>query len=160
MTYTRFCRALPLFCALALGGCGLTASPADGLNFKAPSGWQSSPGIMGFMQFWKAPDSNKEVLMLFKSPKPMDTKDVFSNAKLKDATVERQQAIKICGNQPAVFIKATANSAANGSHQQSQVQMVMSTAGQSTFIAMYMYPTNAAPNQEAASALRELCVVK
>ncbi len=30
-----------------LTACGLMKSPAEDINFVAPSGWQSTPGIMG-----------------------------------------------------------------------------------------------------------------
>ncbi len=87
-----------------------TASPADGLQFQPPAGWQSSPGIMGFMQFWQSPANDGEVLMLFRSPKPLKPTDVFSDARLndtlKDATIESRTNIEICGNQPATYFRA------------------------------------------------------
>src|SRR5580704_17965331 len=114
--------------AFALGGCSMTASPADGLAFQAPSGWQSSPGIMGFMQFWRAPSDDREVLMLFKSPKALVAGDVFSSANmqgtLKNVTVQRRRATKICGDQPAVYLQARGSSAKGGD---STVDMVITT---------------------------------
>jgi hypothetical protein len=139
---------------LASSGCGFTSSPADNLTFKAPAGWQSSPGIMGFMQFWKAPNSNKEVLLLFKSPKPLQTKEVFNNANLRDAKVETQKPITICGSQAAQFFKAQGTSSRG---DDSNVEMVMTDAAGTTYLAMYVYPAGAQPNGEAAAALRELC---
>ncbi|MBV8655075.1 MAG: hypothetical protein JO160_03450, partial [Candidatus Eremiobacteraeota bacterium] len=62
-----------LACAVILAGCGLTSSPAEGLTFSPPAGWQSSPGIMGFMQFWRSPTNSEEVLMLFRSPKALNS---------------------------------------------------------------------------------------
>src|SRR5580700_8390627 len=96
--------------AVAQTGCAFSASPADGLTFQAPPGWQSSPGIMGFMQFWRPPSSDREVLMLFKSPKPLATNEVFSNAQmqdsLKDVQIQSRRTIQICGNQPAAYVQA------------------------------------------------------
>ena len=155
MMRSRFSAAsVLLFSVLAASGCGFTSSPADNLTFKAPAGWQSSPGIMGFMQFWKAPSSNKEVLMLFKSPKPLDTHEVFNNANLRDAKVQTQKPITICGNQPAEFFKAQGTSSQGGD---SNIEMVMTNAAGSTYLAMYVYPAGATPNGEAGAALRELC---
>ena len=95
---------------LAASGCAWSASPADGLRFQAPAGWRSSPGIMGFMQFWRPPGDDQEVLMLFKSPKPLQPRDVFSTTELQDtlkhATIERRQTIEICGAQPATYVEA------------------------------------------------------
>jgi hypothetical protein len=155
MTRSRFSAACVLLLSiLTAGGCGFTSSPADNLTFKAPAGWPSSPGIMGFMQFWKAPNGNKEVLMLFKSPKPLQAHDVFNSANLKDAKVETQKPITICGSQPAEFFQAQGTSSQGGN---SNIEMVMTNAAGSTYLAMYIYPVGGSPNGDAAAALRELC---
>jgi len=151
-------RVIPALIALLLAGCGLTSSPADGLTFTAPSGWQPSPGILGFMQFWKPPSGNDEILMLFKSPKQIDTKEAFSNAKLNDSHIDEQRDIKICGNQDAVYVKGEAKSSVNSApSRESDMQMVMSNVSGTSYFAMYIYPVHARPNAEAVSALRELC---
>ena len=150
----RTFRSLPLATLLALTGCGFNSSPADNLTFKAPAGWQGSPGIMGFMQFWKAPNGNKEVLMLFKSPKPLEVHDVFNSANMKDARVETEKPISICGNQSAEYIKAQGTTSSN---DDSTIEMVMTKAAGTTYLAMYIYPVRAAPNAEAGAALRQLC---
>ncbi len=154
MEFSRFSIIPVLAAALAVGGFGLTNSPADNLTFKAPSGWQSSPGIMGFMQFWKSPNSKNEVLMLFKSPKPLATTEVFKSADFNDAKVEAQKPITICGNQPAQYYKALGRSKGG---TDSSVEMVMTTAGGTTYFAMYVYPVGTATNGDAEAALRELC---
>lgn len=139
--------------ATVLSGCGLTSSPADTLSFKAPKGWQAFPGIMGFMQFWKQPDADA-VLMLFKSPKPITTSEIFSNADLRDARVEQRQTITICGNQAAEYFKAQGHSKTG---RDSNIEMVMSNAGGQTYMAMYAYPVGTQSNADAEAALRELC---
>jgi hypothetical protein len=154
MKHARFTIATALFALLALSGCGLTSSPADSLTFKAPAGWHGSPGVMGFMQFWTAPNSRDEVLMLFKSPKPLQVNQVFSSADLKDADVEAQKAITICGNQSAQYFKARGTLKGNSN---SDVEMVMTDAGGTTYMAMYVYPMGAQTNAAAEAALRELC---
>ena len=55
MTRSRFPSRSRSQSLLAEAAADSTSSPADNLTFKAPAGWQASPGIMGFMQFWKAP---------------------------------------------------------------------------------------------------------
>jgi hypothetical protein len=150
-------RSIATLFALLLAGCGLTSSPADNLTFQAPVGWQASPGILGYMQFWKPPSGASEMLFLFKSPKPIDTKQAFSDAKLGDENVEQQQQIKICGNQPAMFVKAKGTSTASGGSVQSEVQMTISTVGGNSYFAMYVYPANGRPNEQATAALRQLC---
>jgi hypothetical protein len=144
--------------ALAAAGCGLTASPADGLRFQAPAGWRPSPGIMGFMQFWRPPDDDREMLMLFKSPRPVSTGDVFSNSQvhdtLHDMTIQRRQTILICGRQPATYIDARGRSSRGGDEH---VEMMMTNVAGSSYFAMYVRPIDAAPNPTAQAALRELC---
>ena len=150
---------VPVVCATILGGCGLTSSPADGLIFRPPAGWQGSPGIMGFMQFWKPPSRGDEVLMLFRSPKQIDPNEVLTSAKLKDARIERRQEIKICGNQPAVyFVGAGTSSSGNNTSTEAEMQMVMTNANGAAYFAMYVYPIGTRPNGEALAALRELCL--
>jgi hypothetical protein len=151
---SRCAISLPLAALLALSGCGFNSSPADNLTFKPPAGWQGSPGIMGFMQFWKAPNGNKEVLMLFKSPKPLQVRDVFNSANMRDARVETKKPMTICGSQSAEFIKAQGTSSSN---DDSNIEMVMTNAAGTTYLSMYIYPVRAAPNSEASAAMLELC---
>jgi hypothetical protein len=145
--------------ALGLCGCGFSASPADGLQFQAPPGWRASPGIMGFMQFWRPPAADNEVLMLIKSPKAISPSDVFSDARmndsLKNATVEQRQTIQICGHQPAEYVVARGESARHGDER---IDTVMTNAGGTTYFAMYVRPVSVTPNPLAEAALRELCV--
>ncbi|HEY1976272.1 MAG TPA: hypothetical protein VGG89_07005 [Candidatus Baltobacteraceae bacterium] len=149
--------------AVALSGCGLTSSPADGLTFTAPSGWQSSPGIMGFMQFWTPSANSDEVLMLFRSPrqvdlsKPIDTKEIMESGKLKDTKIQAQRQVSICGTQPAMFFKGSAESSTgNNADKPHNLEMMMSNGG-ATYFAMYVYPLDRHPNAQAEDALRELC---
>jgi hypothetical protein len=144
--------------AFVLAGCGLSASPADGLSFHAPAGWRSSPGIMGFMQFWRPPVDDREVLMLIKSPRPLKSSDIFSDARMNDtlkgATVERRQEILICNRQPAMYFEARGTSSQGGD---ARVEAVMTNMSGGTYFAMYIRPIAAAPNPTAQASLRELC---
>ncbi|HTU81474.1 MAG TPA: hypothetical protein VMF61_05050 [Candidatus Acidoferrales bacterium] len=149
--------------AAALAGCGLTNSPADNLTFSPPSGWQASPGILGFMQFWKPPHADDEVLMLFKSPKPIDPHAAFEDAKLNDAAVQSRQTIHICGNQPAEYVTARGTSAsvnlgnATAQKRNDMVQIVIFTNSAASYMSMYAYPEGRSPDPQAVAALRELC---
>jgi hypothetical protein len=144
--------------AVLLSACGFTSSPAEGLQFQAPAGWKPSPGIMGFMQFWRPPVDDGEVLMLVKSPKPLQAKDVFSSNQmqgtLKDVTIQELRTIQICGNQNATLLQAQGTSSRGG---KDQVEMIMSSTGGSTYLAMYVRPLGTAANAEASSAVRQLC---
>jgi hypothetical protein len=142
---------------LALAGCSLGASPADGLTFKPPAGWSSSPGIMGFMQFWRPPSNDREVLMLFKSPTPLKPSDVFNNSQvnssLRNIAIERKTAITICGKQPAALFVAHGTS--RGGNE--RVEMVLTNAVGSSYLAMYVRPVQGPSNPSAEAALTELC---
>lgn len=149
---------LAAFSAAALAGCAFASSPADDLQFKAPAGWQSSPGIMGFMQFWRPAGSDQEVLMLFKSPKPLRPGEVFTSSDLqgsvKNVKLERTQTISICNGQPATLFQAEGTSSKG---VDDRVDMVMSDTGGKTYFALYVRPAAGQSNAEALSALRELC---
>jgi hypothetical protein len=141
-----------------VAGCSFGASPADGLAFRPPPGWRSSPGIMGFMQFWRPPSSDREVLMLFKSPRPIATKDFFNSEgvrdSLKNISEEERSQITICNNQPALYIKARGTSSRGGDES---VEMIGTNAGGNSYFAMYVRPLGAAPNRFAETALRQVC---
>ncbi|HZY99261.1 MAG TPA: hypothetical protein VFE36_06785 [Candidatus Baltobacteraceae bacterium] len=147
-------------CAV-LSGCGLTSSPADDLTFTAPTAWHSSPGIMGFMQFWTPSEKSEEVLMLFRSPKQIDREQILENGKLKDVKFSQEHQITICGNEPAMFFKGSAESSTgNQPSKPHSLEMTIANAGSATYFAMYVYPLDGHPNAQAESALRELCVKK
>lgn len=157
----KLCKAaLPAFysgAALVVAGCGFSGSPADGLRFQPPPGWHSSKWVMGFMQFWSSP-SEREVIMLFRSPKPLPAGDVFSNQqmqqRLKDVTVVRHNSTVICGNQPATYIQAQGSSSRGGDDT---VEMITTAAQGTSYMAMYVRPMGSAPNPSAETALRQLC---
>jgi hypothetical protein len=143
-----------LSAALMLTGCGMTSSPADNVTFVAPKGWHGSPGIMGLMQFWTSPGGDQQ-LVLVKSPKKISDTDVFTSTDLKNAQVEVTKAIVICGNQPAVLLKARGTTKAG---RDGNAEVVKSDAGGATYVAAYVYPLGAQPNAAAESAVRELCL--
>lgn len=150
--------ALVAMLAVTVGGCALRASPADGLRFEAPAGWRASPGIMGYMQFWRPPNNDREVLLLFKSPRPMQTNEIFSKSNLqdtmKDVTIVGQQTIKICGTQPAKYVQARGSSSEGGPID---IETVATIIGGSSYFAVYVRPIVVRPNPIALAALREVC---
>jgi len=152
-------RAVAALAVLAATACALSASPADSLqHFQAPPGWRSSPGILGFMQFWRPPSNDREVLMLFKSPKPLKAADVFSNAQFddnwKDVVFEKHAVIQICGGAPATYVEARGTSSKGGDER---VEIVLATRNATSYLAMYARPLEGQANPTAQAALRELC---
>ncbi len=113
---------------------------------------------MGFMQFWRPPSNDREVLMLFKSPRPIGTQDFFHSDAVKkslnDVSVEDQRTITICENQQATYVRARGSSSRGGDES---VEMVGTNAGGNSYFALYVRPLGAAPNAAAQAALREVC---
>jgi hypothetical protein len=128
------------------------------LTFKPPPGWRSSPGIMGLMQFWRPASGDREMLMLFKSPRSIGTQDFFKSDavrdSLNDVSVVQKQSITICKNQPATYVRARGSSSRGGDET---VEVVATNAGGSSYFAMYVRPLGAVPNGAAQAALREVC---
>jgi hypothetical protein len=138
-------------------GCGWQSSPAEGLRFAAPSDWKASPGVFGFMQFWRSPGKNSEFLMLFRSPQKLKADDIFSSDRMKDTlqdtSIQRREPITICGTQPATYVEA--HGSTNG--KPDNVALVLTDIGNASYIAMYVRPIAASPNPMALAALREVC---
>jgi hypothetical protein len=124
----------------------------------APLGWKASPGVLGFMQFWRAPANKGEFLMLFRSPQKLTADDIFSSDRMKDtlqdATIVRRQPITICSKQPATYVEARGSSSKG---RPDRVELVLSDVGGTSYIAMYVRPIEAPPNPMAMASLRELC---
>jgi hypothetical protein len=144
--------------AIAPSGCGLTSSPASGLTFRPPPGWRPSPSVLGFVQFWRSPADDRELLMLFRSPRELQPSDIFSDSRLQSTlqhvTVERRTTINICGNQPARYVEASGTSQ---SGQEDRVDMVMTNTSGKSYFAMYIRPVVSPTDPMAEAALRELC---
>lgn len=144
---------------LASAGCAFHSSPADALTFTAPGGWTASPGILGFMQFWRPRENDGEFLMLFRSPQKLQSTDVFSNERynenLKGATMLARQSIRICGSQPATYVQARRYAERGGGID--LIELVMADVNGSTYFATYERPATLPPNPAAQASLRELC---
>jgi hypothetical protein len=161
-------RIAALAATILLAACGLTKSPAEGLNFQAPAGWQSTPGIMGKFQMWMTGGGKtQQMLMLIdmgsdtKLNESFDLKDVKGSSPssfVKNATVVTQRKMTICGNQPAIYIKMRGTSSSSSSEE--NVELLISKAAQSAYMAAYIYPAALEPNASAEAAIYELCPTK
>jgi hypothetical protein len=150
-----------------LSACGLLKSPAEDITFQAPSGWQSTPGIMGRFQLWTGGTTSKQMLMLMKLPQDAkmdsafsdaDFKEMSGSARVKDATVVERRSMNICGNQPALYMKMRGVSVTNNSEKTEElIDTVLSKVSDGTYMAMHMYPVGSVPDQQAEAAIYELC---
>lgn len=109
------------------------------------------------MQFWRPPADDREVLMLFRSPRRVDPNKVFADSRVQgdvnNVTVERRTNIYICGTQPAQYFEARGTS----SHGETHVDMVITDISGNSYFAMYARPVEVPANTLAEAALRELC---
>lgn len=155
---------------ILLSACGLLKSPADDIDFEAPSGWTSTPGIMGRFQLWTGGTTNKQVLMLMKLPQDAkidrsfdasDFKGMSGSASVKNATMLEQRRMNICGTQPAVYMKMRGVSTTSGTQKtEEMISAVISKVSDGTFMAMHMYPVGSQPDPQAEAAIYELCPKK
>ena len=135
---------------LALTACG---SPGDHLSFKAPSMYQAPKNMFGMAQIWSTADS-RQALMLMKLPMKMDPKHAVVNAGVNNASVKSQQAIKICGSQPATHIVMESTG-----KNHNMMDMVMTSSGGTSYMAMYSHPVGTPADRASEDAIRSLCAV-
>lgn len=157
--------AATLGAAVLLTACGLMKSPAEDINFVAPTGWHSTPGIMGRFQLWTGGANAKQVLMLMKLPQDSkidqsfdasDFKQITGPTSVRDATMLEQRNMKICGSQAAMYMKMRGVS--NGQTKtEEMIEAVVSKVSDGTFMAMHMYPVGSVPDPQAEAAIYELC---
>lgn len=161
----RQCGGTPkvaLFVLVALSGCGILTSPADGLRFQPPNEWHSSLAILG-IQFWKPTDKSYEFLMLHKFEPGLQYSyaELFTHESLKriGMNIESTRVIKvrpmrICGKQDAIYFQGTKQYAVSG---RESAEATFAVVNGITYMLLYVHPLNVEPNTEAETALRELC---
>jgi hypothetical protein len=141
----------------ALAGCG---SATDAVTFKAPAGFTSAFSVGPFMQLWTGPQDS--ALMLMALPKKVDLNQAINSSSVRDAQIEKQAAVKICGNQPALYISmigtshTTIGSPAPAAHK-SQIDMIATEVNDKTYMAMYMRPVGAPADAAAETAIHDVC---
>jgi len=86
-------------CVTVLAACG---GAGDSIKFTAPKKFGEPKSMLGMMQIWTT-SNQKEVLMLMKLPVTANPKSALQSSSMKDATIEKQEEIKICGNQAAKY---------------------------------------------------------
>ncbi len=151
-----------VFSVAVLAACG---SVTDSVKFDAPPKFQSKASIAGFMQVWQTPDE-KSTLMLMGFPGELNLDKALQNAKVTDVKFRKKERIDICGKQPADYAEMTGTTSTNvkigvgvasGTHTESNIDMLATVANGKTYLAMYTYPLNAAPDSSAVSALHNVC---
>jgi hypothetical protein len=141
--------------AALLAGC--LGGATDNLDFKVPPGFNSQFSMFGSQMWTKGPKDQSQILMLMKLPVKMESKDfqMPPNSAARDMKIESQQNIMICGNHPAVFIKATGTS--SSSNKDVDLEMLMTGWGSTTYFAMYAYPTTTSADPTAEDSLKTVC---
>ncbi len=146
-----------LLASAALAGCG---SVTNGIDFKPPAGWTSTPSILGRMQAWmkKARDNKQDemVFLVRGSNTNVDIKNI-PQAGLGSISMAKQSTIAICGNQKAQFVTGVGT---GHSGQKQVMEMVSATVGQDGFVSMYIRPQSDPADPAAEAAIRSLCAAK
>jgi hypothetical protein len=166
----RFDRIGAALAVVFLSACsGLMKSPAEGLTFQAPAGWQGTPGIMGRFQLWTAGDGKaKQVLLLMKlpgdvklDPASFKLNDVqaANPENLRDMTIVDRRRMTLCGGQESLYFKMHGKS--GSSRTPETIETVLSRSSpDATFMSTYGYPDGSMPDKEAEAAIYELCPAK
>jgi len=96
--------------------------------------------------------------MLFRSPKPITSNELYSDANMqgsfKSVTVTHKRSIRLCGSQPALLVQGTAVSR---NDRESNVEMMLANVRGTSYFAMYVRPSELPANSQAEGALYELC---
>lgn len=144
--------------AALLTACG---SASDAVTFKAPPGYVAQVSIGPFAQTWQGPHDG--VLMLMAIPKPLDLNKPLQTAPIASGKIERDEAIAICGNQPARYAEMTASKVVVGSatpdaeDRPEAIDFVATAIGGKTYMAIYIRPVGTAADPAAQAALRNVC---
>jgi hypothetical protein len=157
--------ATAMLATILLAGCGgLMKSPADGLTFRAPDAWQTTPGIMGRFQLWTTGDGkDKQLLVLLKLPAQakldksfdLDLVNGENSGGVQGVTVVSRRQMTLCGNQPSLNVMMRGESSRNKVEE--NLAAVFSKTTDATYMAMYVYPVGTTPNARAEAAISELC---
>jgi len=153
-----FAAACGLVFAVLLAGCGSTT---DNLAFKAPAGYTNKMNTF-IMSMWQKGDANSVggLIMLMKLPVKMDTKkfdsSTFSSSGAKNMKIESSQVIRICGDQTATLAKATGTSD-QVKGKDMNMEMLMTSVGGNSYVAMYMYPEKTPADPDAEAAIKSVC---
>ncbi len=153
-----FAAACGLVFAATLAGCGSTT---DNLDFKVPAGYDSKMNTFIMSMWTKGDKDSPNLIMLMKLPVKMDEAKLdagtfTSSSGMKDAKVESSAKIKICGDHPAMLVKATGTSE-QAKGKDMDVEALVTVWGGSTYMAMYMHPHGSAPDPDGEIAIKSVC---
>ncbi len=145
-------RFLMLIWLSLLAACG---SPADDIAFKAPPGWNSTPGIMGRFQMWM---HDRSMVMLVRGDKRTSVMDAEHSAPgTSNIRDYHARDITICEDQKAQYFTGNGESTTNGKTQQSAIEGIITDVNDARYFALYVRPKGNAPDGQAEAALRSVC---
>lgn len=157
MNQLRFLAAV--FCVAALAACG---SPSSDIAFKAPDGWKSTPGMFGRFQMWMTgtSDTDRQIVMLIRGDRntTFSQSQTFSGA--RDMRDIKHDSITLCGSQKADHFSAEGEHTTNSKTTRETFEGIMTSIGNSKYMAFYMRPAGVQPDAQAEAAIRSLCPLK
>jgi hypothetical protein len=146
--------------AIALAG-ALTAcgSATDHVTFAPPPAYKSAVSMGPFGQMWSGPNDN--MMMLMALPTQLDLNKSAANSPVKNATIENETKIKICGDQPALFVNMVGNSETGSDNAKKQkpqlIEFLATNAGGKTYMVMYIRPKGTPADTSAEADLHNVC---
>jgi hypothetical protein len=156
-------RAFSTLVALSIGalltGCG---SPAQDTAFQPPAGWKSTPGMFGRMQMWMtgSSTSDRQILMIVRGDKNMNTEDIRSTSSPFSGTEKMQDVkrdtITLCGNQKADHFTGLGRGSNGSTHVTEAIEGVTTAIGDSKYFVLYVRPESVQPDIQAENALRSI----
>ena len=144
--------------ACLLSGCG---SASDAVTFTAPPGYKADVSIGPFAQTWSGPGHS--LVMLMALPTKLDLDKPIQGSPVGNATVQRDQKITICTNQPARFGEMIGSAEVGSSPDPRQkgrnqeIEFVATAVNGKTYMALYARPLGSPPDRSAESAIRNIC---
>jgi len=152
-----------------LSGCGFFQSPADGIDFRPPNGWYSTPGIQGKYQVWmsrngealllvRLSSNGKNVEQLYRPTNATPgerTEYAFKSSQTINNKVLERRTMTLCGNQQSSFLKSVGES--KNDRVRRYTEIVASHAGAFVYMIMYTRPAAVAADPAAEAALYEVC---
>lgn len=148
-----------IVCVVALAACG---SPSSDIAFKPPNGWKSTPGMFGRFQMWMtgASGADRQIVMLVRGDHSTSITESESFSGARNIRDLKRDTITLCGSQKADHFTGVGESTSNPKTVRETFEGVMTTIGNSKYMAFYMRPAGMRPDVQAEAALHSLCPLK
>jgi len=143
----------------SLAGLAACGSASDALTFAAPPGYTQAASIGPFVQVWNTADK-KNVITLIALPTKIDLDKAMSQSDIKDAQVNEEKHIAICGNQKAIYadiIGESTTGQTGTAPRKMHIEFLATNIGEKTYMSIYLRPVGAPLDGAADRAIHNIC---